>query len=104
MFFFFFSTNVGPIDMLFGTRFQCSDQASLNAGREQPVLLDLTDVEVFSRMMPLWITSRSNGGASWRKCSYWLVAAEPHDRSTPARLYQDWLNRTISPAAGKWTM
>ena len=52
--------------------------------------------------MPEWTSDRSNPGA-WRKNSpYSLGVQNPMTISTPARLYQDLSNSTISPRVGRW--
>ena len=43
-------------------------------------------------------------GTRRMKRSYSSLLQNPITRSTPARLYQDRSNSTISPAAGKWAM
>ena len=47
------------------------------------------------------ISIRSNCGASRMNSSYSSCVQKPITRSTPARLYQDRSNMTISPAAGR---
>ena len=51
--------------------------------------------------MPLRISIRSNSGAWRMNSSYSAGVQKPITRSTPARLYQDRSNITISPAAGR---
>ena len=52
--------------------------------------------------MPLATSERSNPGA-WRMNSmYSRGVQKPITRSTPARLYQERSNITISPAVGRW--
>ena len=43
----------------------------------------------------------SNSGASRMNSQYSSSVQKPMTRSTPARLYQDRSNMTISPAAGR---
>ena len=51
---------------------------------------------------PLSTSISSNSGAWRRKISYSRSVQKPITRSTPARLYQDRSNSTISPAVGSW--
>ena len=51
---------------------------------------------------PLSTSISSNSGACRRKISYSRSVQKPITRSTPARLYQDRSNSTISPAVGSW--
>ncbi len=52
-------------------------------------------------VVPDSISIRSNVGAWRMKTSYSSSEQNPMTRSTPARLYQDRSNRTISPAVGR---
>ena len=45
---------------------------------------------------------RSNIGACPMKTAYSSSVQKPITRSTPARLYQERSNSTISPAVGRW--
>ena len=45
---------------------------------------------------------RSNIGAWRMKTAYSSSVQKPMTRSTPARLYQERSNSTISPAVGRW--
>ena len=45
---------------------------------------------------------RSNSGHERRNSRYSSSVQNPITRSTPARLYQERSNRTISPPAGRW--
>jgi hypothetical protein len=54
--------------------------------------------------MPSSANIRSNSGAWRMKRRYSSSEQKPITRSTPARLYQDRSNSTISPAVGRcWT-
>ena len=53
------------------------------------------------RIMPERTSMRSNSGTSLKNCSTCSSFANPMTRSTPARLYHERSNRTISPPAGK---
>jgi hypothetical protein len=44
----------------------------------------------------------SNTGACRMKAAYSASVQNPITRSTPARLYQDRSNSTISPEVGRW--
>ena len=44
---------------------------------------------------------RSNSGASWMNCSCCSGVEKPITFSTPARLYQERLKITVSPAVGR---
>src|SRR5207248_7877366 len=60
-----------------------------------------TENQNLTRWMPERTSIRSSSGA-WRMNSrYSLRVQYPMTRSTPARLYQDRSNSTISPAAGR---
>ena len=52
-------------------------------------------------MMPERTSIRSNSGQERRNSAYSSSVQKPITRSTPARLYQERSNRTISPAAGR---
>ena len=56
------------------------------------------------RWMPLSTTILSKTGTCCMNILYSLSVEKPITRSTPARLYQDRSNRTISPDDGKWLM
>jgi hypothetical protein len=61
-----------------------------------------TENQNLTRSMPERTIIRSKSGA-WRMNSkYSSSVQKPITRSTPARLYQDRSNMTISPAAGRW--
>ena len=52
-------------------------------------------------MMPERTSIRSNSGHERMNSAYSSSVQKPMTRSTPARLYQERSNRTISPAAGR---
>ena len=54
--------------------------------------------------MPLRTSIRSSSGASRMNSMYSAGVQKPMTRSTPARLYQERSNITISPAAGRCSM
>ena len=57
----------------------------------------VTENQNLVRWMPLSTSIRSNSGAWRMNCSYSSSVAKPITRSTPARLYQERSNSTISP-------
>ena len=61
-----------------------------------------TENQNLTRKMPSLASIRSNSGASRRNSMHSSGRQNPITRSTPARLYQDRSNITISPAAGRW--
>ena len=61
----------------------------------------VTENQNLVRWMPSSTSSRSNSGTCCRKLSYSASVQKPITRSTPARLYQDRSNSTISPAVGR---
>ncbi len=61
----------------------------------------LTLNQYLSRMMPLRMSMRSNSGQVRKNSHTSSSVQNPITRSTPARLYQERSNRTISPAAGR---
>ena len=62
----------------------------------------LTENQYLMIWMPDRTSIRSNSGQVRRKSAYSSSVQKPMTRSTPARLYQDRSNSTISPAAGRW--
>ena len=63
----------------------------------------LTENQYLTSMIPDRTSIRSNSGHERMNSSYSSSVQKPMTRSTPARLYQLRSNRTISPAAGRWT-
>ncbi len=61
----------------------------------------VTENHSLVRLMPSLTSICSNSGAWRMNSSCWSGVQKPITRSTPARLYQDRSNRTISPAAGQ---
>ena len=61
-----------------------------------------TENQSLTRRMPDRISICSNCGAWRRNSRYSASVQNPMTRSTPARLYQDRSNSTISPADGRW--
>ena len=70
------------------------------------VICSLRDTENQNliRMMPSRTSIRSNSGACRMNSSYSSSVQKPMTRSTPARLYQDRSNMTISPSVGRCWM
>jgi hypothetical protein len=66
-------------------------------------VLDTENQNLIS-VMPSLASMRSNSGASRRNSVHSSGWQKPMTRSTPARLYQDRSNITISPAAGRCAM
>jgi hypothetical protein len=64
--------------------------------------VSLTENQYLISWMPLRTSIRSNSGHDRRKSQYSSSVQNPMTRSTPARLYQERSNRTISPRAGRW--
>ena len=91
--------------MSMGLSFQCFS-GSLILGLETAALLVLADIEEVLAQDDAVVTivSRSTAGTIVRNRSYSSSVQKPITRSTPARLYQERSNKTISPAAGKWAM
>jgi len=61
----------------------------------------VTENQNFVRCSPERTSMRSNSGASRMNSLYSVSVQKPITRSTPARLYQERSNMTISPAAGR---
>ena len=61
----------------------------------------LTENQYLMRVMPERINIRSNSGQARRNSRYSSSLQKPITRSTPARLYQERSNSTISPAEGR---
>src|SRR5689334_23864957 len=61
----------------------------------------VTENQNFVRCSPERTSIRSNSGVSRMNSQYSSSAQKPITRSTPARLYQERSNMTISPPAGK---
>jgi hypothetical protein len=61
----------------------------------------LTENQYLRSRMPSSISIRSNVGHWCRKRWYCSSVQKPITRSTPARLYQERSNSTISPPAGR---
>ena len=61
----------------------------------------LTENQYFTRTMPEWISISSNSGQERRNSRYSSSVQKPITCSTPARLYQDRSNSTISPPDGR---
>ena len=57
--------------------------------------------QYFTSTMPDRTISFSNSGTDRKKSSYSSSVQKPMTRSTPARLYQERSNSTISPPAGR---
>ena len=64
----------------------------------------LTENQYLRSMMPSSTSIRSKIGHWWRKRWYSSAVQKPITCSTPARLYQERSNSTISPAAGRCAM
>ena len=58
--------------------------------------------QYFSTMIPERVSMRSNSGTERKNSSTSCGVQKPITRSTPARLYQERSNSTISPPAGRW--
>src|SRR4028119_2392421 len=63
--------------------------------------VSLTENQYLTSVMPLRTSIRSNSGHEWRNSWYSSSVQKPITRSTPARLYQERSNRTISPRVGR---
>jgi hypothetical protein len=63
-----------------------------------------TENQNLTRWTPSATSICSNSGACSMKRWYSAVVQKPITRSTPARLYQDRSNSTISPAEGRCAM
>ena len=61
----------------------------------------VTENQNLVRCSPERISMRSNSGASRMNSQYSSSVVKPITRSTPARLYQERSNMTISPAPGR---
>ena len=72
----------------FWNRFSCS--------------VSLTENQYLTRTMPLRTSIRSNSGQERKNSASSSSVQKPMTRSTPARLYQDRSNSTISPGPGRW--
>ncbi len=55
-------------------------------------------------LIPLLTSIRSNSGACSMNSAYSAGVQKPITFSTPARLYHERSNNTISPPAGRWVM
>ena len=62
----------------------------------------VTENQNLVRCSPERTSMRSNSGASRMNSQYSSSVQNPITRSTPARLYQERSNMTISPAAGRF--
>ena len=60
-----------------------------------------TDIQYFMSIIPDCISNFSKTGQDLKNCMYSFSVQNPSTLSTPARLYQDRSNRTISPDVGK---
>jgi hypothetical protein len=61
----------------------------------------VTENQSLVTVMPASMSIRSKVGACPMKTSYSSSVQNPMTRSTPARLYQERSNRTISPEVGR---
>ena len=75
--------------------------SSMRSWKRRSCSASLTENQYLTRMIPERISIRSKSGQLRRNSLYSSSVQKPITRSTPARLYQERSNRTISPAAGR---
>ena len=85
-----------------GLSFQRRIGSSMRAWKRRSCSSSLTENQYLMRMIPERTSMRSNSGQVRMNSRYSSSVQKPITRSTPARLYQERSNRTISPAAGRW--
>ena len=84
-----------------GLSFHCFSGWDLRSLNRRRCSLRVTENQNLIRCSPLRTRLRSNSGA-WRTNSWYSSSVQkPITRSTPARLYQDRSNITISPRVGR---
>ena len=84
-----------------GSASSASPGSSMRAWNRRSCSSSLTENQYFTRMMPERISIPSNSGHERRNSSYSSSVQKPITCSTPARLYQDRSNSTISPPDGQ---
>src|ERR1700733_7021285 len=84
-----------------GDNFQRLIGFSMRSLKRRSCSSSLTENQYFTNMMPDLISISSNSGHERRNSVYSSCVQKPITCSTPARLYQDRSNRTISPLPGR---
>jgi hypothetical protein len=84
-----------------GLSFHCRTGSTWRMMKRVSCSLCDTENQNLVRWMPERTIMRSRSGACRMNSWYSAVVQKPITRSTPARLYQDRSNMTISPAAGR---
>jgi len=87
--------------MSVGDSFHCRTGSTCRITNRVRCSLCDTENQNFVRCNPECTSIRSNSGASRMNSRYSSGVQNPITRSTPARLYQDRSNITISPAPGR---
>ena len=85
-----------------GESFQFLARSSMRAWKRRSCSTSDTENQYFTSWIPDRSSIRSNSGTARRNSQYSASVQNPITRSTPARLYQERSNSTISPAVGRW--
>src|SRR4029079_18488652 len=84
-----------------GDSFQRLIGFSMRSLKRRSCSSSLTENQYLTRMVPERTSISSDNGHERRNSLYSASVQKPMTRSTPARLYQERSNRTISPLPGK---
>ena len=87
--------------MSIGDSFHCRTGSTCRITNRVRCSHRVTENQNLVRYSPECTSIRSNSGASRMNSRYSSGVQKPITRSTPARLYQERSNITISPAAGR---
>lgn len=88
--------------MSIGENFHCRTGSTNRMANRVRCSAGDTENQNLVRMMPLSTSIRSNDGACFMNSAYCSGVQNPITFSTPARLYHERSNSTISPPDGRW--